>query len=357
MKLKIPEFYKNFKCIADKCSDSCCIGWEIDIDSDTYSRYMSQSGAFGERLERETSPEPEPHFILNGERCPFLNGKNLCDIYINLGEESLCKICAEHPRFHEWFGDYKESGLGLCCEEACRLLFEGKEPLKFETVETSEPTDDRFFDEELFHALYTARETAFAILQNRSIPFSQRLQTMIYFAEEVQNSIDYKDLDGIVKLSNEADITRTEKYNFNAEEFYSSLLELLSSLEPISEEYPSYLNSLKENLPRILESLNSFYEYMSDRMYEYEHLAVYTVYRYWLKGVFDGEILSRAKFAATFVAAVFLFDCETYLRNNDFTLSDRINNVKMFSKEIEYCEENLEAVLEEVEFYNKKSTL
>ena len=32
MKEYIPDYYKDFQCIADKCKDSCCIGWEIMID-------------------------------------------------------------------------------------------------------------------------------------------------------------------------------------------------------------------------------------------------------------------------------------------------------------------------------------
>lgn len=353
MKVKIPEFYKDFKCAADKCSDSCCIGWEIDIDGTTYSHYMSQKGDFGERLRRETSPDPEPHFTLSGERCPFLNEKNLCDIYINLGEENLCEICTEHPRFHEWFGDYKESGLGLCCEEACRLLFRKEEKLKFQTIETSEPNDDRCFDEGALDVLYSAREAVFEILQNRNIPLKLRLLMMISFADDVQDKLDNDDLIFIIKMSNNSlteeyqklYLSQAENHRCNAEKFYFDLLELLSSLEPISDNYPSYLDSLKENLPHISENLKSFSDYMSDRMYEYEHLAVYTVYRYWLKGVFNGEIISRVNFAVVFVASVFLFDCETWLRKGDFKISDRINNVKMFSKEIEYCEENLEKVL------------
>lgn len=39
MKLYAPEYYKNFKCIADKCEHSCCIGWEIDIDEETLKKY------------------------------------------------------------------------------------------------------------------------------------------------------------------------------------------------------------------------------------------------------------------------------------------------------------------------------
>ena len=50
MILRVPSYYKTFQCIADKCEHSCCIGWEIDIDEDSYDYYMGIEGAFGERL-------------------------------------------------------------------------------------------------------------------------------------------------------------------------------------------------------------------------------------------------------------------------------------------------------------------
>ena len=51
MKLRVPDYYDEFQCIADKCSDNCCIGgWEIDIDEDTYERYQQMSGETGEKL-------------------------------------------------------------------------------------------------------------------------------------------------------------------------------------------------------------------------------------------------------------------------------------------------------------------
>ena len=43
MKIKLfaPEYYNEFKCIADRCTHSCCIGWEIDVDGDTVEKYES----------------------------------------------------------------------------------------------------------------------------------------------------------------------------------------------------------------------------------------------------------------------------------------------------------------------------
>ncbi|MBQ7201039.1 MAG: flagellin lysine-N-methylase [Eubacterium sp.] len=50
MVLVYPSYYDDFHCIADRCEDTCCAGWEIDIDDDTYDKYMSVGGDFGARL-------------------------------------------------------------------------------------------------------------------------------------------------------------------------------------------------------------------------------------------------------------------------------------------------------------------
>lgn len=34
-----PSYYGDFHCIGGSCKDSCCIGWEVDIDEDTYEYY------------------------------------------------------------------------------------------------------------------------------------------------------------------------------------------------------------------------------------------------------------------------------------------------------------------------------
>ena len=62
MILRVPSYYKTFQCIADKCEHSCCIGWEIDIDEDSYDYYMGIEGAFGERLKEQTEKRLVPIF-------------------------------------------------------------------------------------------------------------------------------------------------------------------------------------------------------------------------------------------------------------------------------------------------------
>ena len=44
------------------------------------------------------------------------------------GEDFLCDICREHPRFYNTCEDHIEAGIGLVCEEACRLALSSKAP-------------------------------------------------------------------------------------------------------------------------------------------------------------------------------------------------------------------------------------
>ena len=150
MKLYAPKYYKRFKCIADKCEHSCCIGWEIDVDADTLKQYKKVKGDFGKRLLENIDLKCDaPHFILGEkERCPFLNERGLCDIIIELGEDSLCDICSDHPRFRNFFSDREELGLGLCCEEACRLILSKEEPTEFISEDDGEDFE-LFEDEEI----------------------------------------------------------------------------------------------------------------------------------------------------------------------------------------------------------------
>ncbi len=50
MKVIAPRFFSAFHCIVDRCSDSCCIGWEIDVDPESEAFYRAQSGEIGNRL-------------------------------------------------------------------------------------------------------------------------------------------------------------------------------------------------------------------------------------------------------------------------------------------------------------------
>ena len=313
MILRVPEYYYTFKCIADKCGDNCCIGWEIDIDDETCTYYNNVGGSFGGRLQGSIS---DGSFILGeDERCPFLNSNNLCDIYTTLGEEHLCRICTEHPRFYEWFGSFKEGGIGLCCEEAARMILSCDMALTEKSVPEE---DDTKCDEELLSTLLSARELMTEHL--RADKLAPAVCTMLDFAEELQYRLD----NGDYSLPEWRVTSAPEKADIAA------ILRFFAGLEPIDPHWPDKLRGLLTDASK-LPPLTSEEEVCLRRIGEY------FIYRYFLKGVFDGEILSRVKLAAVSVWLI------GWLWRNDkaVSLNDRAGLAKNYSKEVEYCEENI----------------
>lgn len=262
-----PDYFKDFQCIASRCSDSCCIGWEIDIDKETMDYYNSVEGEFGSRLKsciEKGSPEEEPHFRLKGERCPFLNQKNLCDIYIELGKEHLCEICSEHPRFYQWFPGSTETGLGLCCEAAGRLILDKKEPVSFETVcleEEGEP------EEEITGILRKARDAAVKVLQDRKRNIYERLLVFIQMTEELQDGLEFS---SPAAFDGAHDAKRSQKGEYGAWllKWYRQMISFLETLEPIDEGWQDYLKGLKGKLSEIAEKREDFRNAFADKMYE-----------------------------------------------------------------------------------------
>ena len=126
MKLIAPDYYTEFHCIASACRHTCCAHWEVDIDEDSLPRFLADS-TIASHIERGETP----HFRLTeDERCPFLTDAGLCELILRHGEDILCQICRDHPRFRLFWSDRTELGLGLVCEEAARLILTRETPMR-----------------------------------------------------------------------------------------------------------------------------------------------------------------------------------------------------------------------------------
>ena len=314
MIFRTPSYYNLFRCTADKCSDNCCIGWEIDNDPDTAAYYKSVKGDFGKRLKENISDENS--FILKGERCPFLNENNLCDIIINCGENHLCQICSDHPRYFEWYGSLKEGGIGLSCEEGARLILTNDNPTVTES-NICEYEDE--IDEELLSLLLSERKKLFDILDSDSA-LKDKLTLILDRAENLQFRIDNP------HLSDELFICDSSE---SGSQSFRNILSLFSDFEPIDESWTQEYHSLMQE--------ESFSLSFTEKEEKYSvNLLRYFIWRYFLKGVFDEEILSKVKFAV-----VSLLVIKAMTRENDSLCAWTEKN-KLYSKQMEYSEENRE---------------
>ena len=321
-----PDFYDSFKCIADKCTDSCCIGWEIDVDETALEKYNKISTAFGAEIRSaiiKSEDDSNCFALAENECCPFLNKNNLCEIIINCGEDFLCDICREHPRFYEWFPGVTECGLGLCCEEVCRILLENEEP--FSMVEESDgeeiilETEEEIAESDFYIFLSAFREKIFEILFENEVSFEEKLVRIL---SETERFCHDK-----IKIRN-----------------YKNSLELYKKTEPIDEKWTEYINSLSGNYGKILEIEKEFQEKTKGDML-YSKILAYIIYRHFIKAVFDESIKERICFAVESVRFIYLCDMKTYFEKGELTLKDRIENLKNWSKQVEYSEENTELLI------------
>lgn len=338
MKLRMPEYYKQFKCIADKCKDSCCsAGWEIDIDDDTAKLYDSVSGEFGEKLHKSIDNScGNRHFILDEHNnCPFLKD-GLCEIFTELGEHSLCKICSEHPRYYEWFTDLKEGGIGLCCEEAARIILSFDK--KFTTYDVNDDesddeldTDSDDYDEDLYTFLNTARNKIIAHLEDNSIDFNNRIRDIIWYGNVLQQDIDFNLLDD----EEIVDVTLSESSNL------IDIFDFLCTLELNDNNWSDYLKDCSKvytsNYTKLGE-LETKHPEVNDYL---KNIAIYFIWRYFLKGCFDEDVLSKIKLMAVSVSIIRAMIFCKWLDKNSIKLEDCVDIVKKYSEEIEYCEDNL----------------
>lgn len=176
MRQVVPNYYSDFKCIADKCQYTCCKGWEIDIDEDSYKRYQEMHDAVGEEIRDNIDVNGETasfRLIGDEERCPFLNDNNLCRLIVAKGEDVLCNICKDHPRFRNYREDRVEVGLGLACEEAARLILNYEKP--FRLVGDFEMADSVDEDE---RDIYTGRDEDIRVITDRTMSLDKRVDKL-----------------------------------------------------------------------------------------------------------------------------------------------------------------------------------
>lgn len=310
MILTFPTFYRDFKCIANRCTDSCCIGWEIDIDSAAYDKYRLMPDDFQKNI---AVCDGVAHFVLTqDERCPFLQKDGLCKIILEHSEDMLCDICREHPRFYEWYGEYKDAGVGLCCEEAVRLLLESEKALEYETVETQEISDDDT-PEDICKSVFELRKSLFSIINDRSLTLSDRIERCFL-------KIGAKDV--IAPCS--------------ADEFFAECVEIAKEMSPFDELWEKYILCLEAlDFQEVKERINKA---LSENQIRYEKSLSYFVFRHFIKACFDGDLLSHFKFAVIMTILEMLIDCVN---------GDLLFNTRYLSKQIEYSEENIDALTDE----------
>lgn len=338
MKLVFPDYYPAFSCLADKCPDTCCTDWQVVIDTASRQKYLALSGPLGDDLRAAlvTDQDGDHCFALTQEgRCPFLLPDGLCRIQKEAGHEALSETCQIHPRFWEEYGQTRELTLSLSCPAAAELLLGHQEPISFYTETDQRPVEaPNDLDPALYSALHQARALALAIVQDRSRTIADRLALVLLLSAQLQGLIDQDQLERLPKLlarfqsvsEQERQLLRLRRLRRKNASFFVPWM-LLSNMEHLTADFPALLS----HTPRQALSHRDFDRQFSREM---EHLAVYFLFRWFLKAVNDGRVLDRAAACVFHLVSI----RQLYLASGaqDFPALCRL-----YSKEVEHNDDNL----------------
>ena len=337
MKISVPEYYTKFKCIADKCKDNCCIGWEIDVDESTLERYEKLSGEEGSRI-RSTLNYGDPVTFKLGEceRCANLDSKGLCKIISAIGEGYLCQICRDHPRYFNLTINNVEGGVGLACEEAARIILASSNVTRMTTIDYHEISPHYICDEEL---PFKTRELIFSYLDsedahgesakvaiNRLLNISALLDSLV-----LGNFFSKKQMD----IS--PDELKNEKYSTPcSDEIISIISSAFDDAEALTEDF----HEKRKSAIKVI-SEQAFYEFLdSDGRKYFINLLCYFIHRYFLCG--EADYLQSMGFSI----ASSLLICAIVYSVGDLSIEKIIEEAKNFSKNVEYSEENVTDAME-----------
>ena len=363
MKLRVPGYYKQFTCIADKCIDNCCFGgWQIDIDKETIDYYDTVQGDFGDRLKKYVDKEAGC-FKLNNGQCPFLLNNNLCEIYKELGPEHMGLVCTQFPRFTEYYGNIKETGIGMACEEAARIILNDSTPFILEETDIDEEEIWGEYDSSLGQSLFILRDKIMSMLDDTSLSLSDKLCVILDKCDYLQNLINNNNYDEIRKFCSDIDLIKDIKANSLKQDTSTSIITSNDNSKPDNRVIKA-INMKIWWAYLDLEPLNSQWQELSSNAYDYLYensnevccppydndllelfftrLTKYYVYRYMLKASFDHNLTGKAQLIVSNL--IILKDLFIFRKGKDSNQDDEkilMDIIHIFSRETEYSEDNI----------------
>lgn len=384
MKLVTPSYYKMFRCTAGACRDNCCRGgWLVGIDEQTEERYRKMPGALGEKLRAALFTQDGETFLKHAdEDCPLLRADGLCEVVNEKGPEALGVVCDQFPRFSEYFGERKETGVGLACEEAARIVLSSapEEARLTENGLTEEPYGDDEYEKAWDERVSRVRAVFDGMLERADISggfdgLFQALQAMLLAAADLQmdaNKNDFAAFDRKVQTlaadggegSIRALAGRLRPCVTNAAASRNmAYIELFSQLESIGPAWDEELARMRSvygtepcvsHFPQRAAGFEAAHTELGPALVRY---ARYLHFRYFEKAVYDHDILGKCKLTALFtlmLEMMLMADGKDDGRGRQ-TEPGQIPEslaaaVHLFSRQVEYDEENMEQIAEDLTF-------
>lgn len=360
-----PDYYNEFKCIADKCPDTCCAGWQIVIDDEAMEKYRKIKGDYMWKVMAGVDWEEGCFRQDNAKRCAFLAEDNLCTLHINLGQESLCKTCREYPRHTEEFEGVREITLSASCPVVARMLMNRTTPVTFVTeehLEEEETLNFGDFDPFLYSIIEDARAAMVEIIQNRELTLKERAMLVLGMAHDMQRRINHRELFACDKVIEKYKRDKSQQYVREylstkdmkiEEDITKQMFPLMYDLEVLRDEWEALLHksqdmlffTLQAEFAQLKTEFDQWKQENPDIEIHLEQILLYFLYTYFPGSVYDGQLFAKTQMSVYCTWMIELLWMSRWLTNGkSLSLEEMTEYFYRFCREIEHSDENLEAL-------------
>lgn len=391
MRYTFPDYYREFSCTADRCEDTCCGGWQIVADRKALRRYREAARKDGRVLRRyrAVSEDFRKRLVRSVDwrkgtfrrdkegRCAFLNKENLCDMYIALGPDSLCRTCRLYPRHVEEFENIREITLSISCPEVAAILLKRQEPVRFIAIEKPGEEEYPSFDLLLHSLLEDAREVLIDIAQDRSLDMTLRCGMVLAVAHDIQKRIDTEALfscQEVLERSRKEKVRKKLQDKIDAHQndwdrrYHEGKQRIrnLYRLERLRREWTGLLQESEVlifgNGVGAYRRIHQEYSAWLEKEYpewktQWEQLLVYFLSTYFCGAVYDENVIGKAYLAVASVTMLYELLAARWLRNEKWLdTQEVIELVYRYSREVEHSDKNLEKMEKMNWYFEREAT-
>lgn len=226
------------------------------------------------------------------------------------------------------------------------MLFAQPEPLTLYATDTAEPEYSEEVEEGLVTQMTALRDHLFHLLHDRTVPINLRLCQVLIEAQEAQWIWEEERWQALEQLLH-SEPGRPDAVPMDTRQAVSLLQEWVTrfeTFEPINDAWTALLGQcstlLQQPEGEIFALWQRFVETVAHRTQEYEQLMSYFLFRYFLQCVYTGDCRMPVRLAVVSTMMIAWLDATRFWQTGQFTAQDRIQAAGLYSKQMEYSEEN-----------------
>jgi lysine-N-methylase len=192
-----PRYMSRFRCIADKCEDTCCGGLSVVVNEKDWKRFKVVAQQAGVESVPDTPAPRGQGFELPTRKdgyCVFLDTQKFCMLHKAHGDTVLPTVCVTFPRYISKWGDQLKMGAGsFGCPEVVRQALLAEDAMDtvqvpIELVYRAEsawkvPTDDP--DNGWYFHARKVSDTVQRLMKRQDVPLVMRLYALGQLASKV----------------------------------------------------------------------------------------------------------------------------------------------------------------------------